>query len=186
MKINDLEEGAFKTYCIDTCAKESVKKHFEEKDFRIYLNDENVIPFNSLRREWGVFSNFHPCRLEYKGNVFNSSEQMYFYLITQQNPDLQKLIMQKRSGYQVKMMHIPYEQRDKGHNRNDAMRLCLRTKFEQCREFHDTLLSTGDKILIEYATWWDLYWGCYMKDNYYFGCNALGRLLMEVRQENID
>lgn len=26
MKINDLKEGIFKQYCIDICAKESVKK----------------------------------------------------------------------------------------------------------------------------------------------------------------
>ena len=82
MKINDLEESTFKTYCIDTCAKESVKKHFDEKDFRIYLNDENVIPFNSRIKEWEMFSNFHCCKLHYDGKQFHSTEQMFFYNLT--------------------------------------------------------------------------------------------------------
>ena len=185
MKINDLEDGTLKEYCSRICARESFYRHFNERDFRLYLNDENVITFNSMKNGYGVFSNFYPCQLEHNAVGFHSSEQMYYYLITTQNPDLQKRIMRQRSAYQVKLMHIPYGLRDKGHNRNEVMRLCLKTKFEQCSLFRDVLLDTADKTLIEYATWWDLYWGCYMKDNYYFGCNALGRLLMELRNNNL-
>ena len=120
------------------------------------------------------------CARESFYRHFNERDFIYY-----QNPDLQKRIMRQRSAYQVKLMHIPYGLRDKGHNRNEVMRLCLKTKFEQCSLFRDVLLDTADKTLIEYATWWDLYWGCYMKDNYYFGCNALGRLLMELRNNNL-
>lgn len=185
MKINDLEEGAFKTYCIDTCAKESVKKHFEEKDFRIYANDKNVIAFNSRIKEWEMFSNFHRCKLHYDGKLFHSTEQMFFYNLTKQTPGLQQMIMQQPTARDVKILHIAHNQLDTGCNHNTVMRLCLRTKFEQCDEFREALLSSKDKTLIEYAPWCDTYWGCYMKDNYYIGCNALGRLLMELRNKNL-
>lgn len=185
MKIRDLQEGTFKNYCLDTSIKESVKRHFAEKEFRVYYNDSNVIPFNSMRKEWGIFSNFYPCPLIYDGVRFHSSEQMYYYYVTTQNRKLQQLIMQQPTAYRVKKLHIPFEERDKGHDRVSVMRRCLRTKFEQCADFRDALLSTKNKILIEYATWWDLYWGCYLKGNYYIGCNALGRLLMELRNNNI-
>ena len=29
---------------------------------------------------WGVvFSNFHPCKIEYAGHIFKSSEQLFMY-----------------------------------------------------------------------------------------------------------
>ena len=186
MIIRDLQEGAFKDYCLETCNKESAKRHFATNDFRVYTNDGNVIPFNSILNEWGIFSNFYPCQLMSDGIHFHSSEQMYYYYVTTHNRGLQQLIMQQPTAYQVKKLHIPYEERDKGHDRVSVMRRCLQTKYEQCADFRNALLSTKDKILLEYATWWDLYWGCYLKSNYYFGCNALGRLLMELRNNNID
>lgn len=48
------------------------------------------------------------------------------------------------------------------------------------------LLSTGDKDILEFAYWWDLYWGASTKKDseYYVGVNALGRLHMEIRNKN--
>ena len=181
MIMRDLEESAFKDYCTNICRVKSIEKHFEEKDFRVYYNDGSVIPFNSRMRKWIEFSNFHCCKLEYEGMLFNSSEQMFFYLLTVQQPHLQKLVMQQSDARSVKLLHIPDEQQ--GLNRNTVMRLCLQTKFEQCSKFRNALLSTKDMTLIEYAPWGDYYWGCNLKDNYYFGCNAMGRLLMELRNK---
>ena len=62
MKINDLEDGTLKEYCSRICARESFYRHFNERDFRLYLNDENVITFNSMKNGYGVFSNFYPCQ----------------------------------------------------------------------------------------------------------------------------
>ena len=185
MKINNLEESIFKSYCLEICAKESVKMHFDEKDFRVYLNDENVIAFNSRIREWEMFSNFHRCKLNYNGKQFHSSEQMFFYHLTTQTPELQREIMRQSTARDVKMLHLQHNQLDIGSNHNAVMRLCLKTKFEQCDEFRNALLANEDKVFIEYAPWFDTYWGCFRKDNYYIGCNALGRLLMELRNKNI-
>ncbi len=58
------------------------------------------------------------------------------------------------------------------------MKDLLRKKF-QFEEFREQLLATGDEQLVEGNSWGDTFWGvCRGK-----GCNWLGKLLMEVREE---
>ncbi|MBZ4283927.1 NADAR family protein, partial [Streptococcus pneumoniae] len=58
---------------------------------------------------------------------------------------------------------------------------CLRSKFNDNLYLKDKLLSTGDRYLEETNWWADRVWGVYFKDGK--GCNMLGKLLMQVRDE---
>ncbi len=60
------------------------------------------------------------------------------------------------------------------------MRIGLAQKFRDQR-FRDILLSTGDRQIIEWTWWGDKCWGKSVRDGK--GANALGKLLMELRNK---
>jgi hypothetical protein len=62
----------------------------------------------------------------------------------------------------------------------DFMREGLRQKFLKNPELKEKLLSTDDKQIIEWTYWGDMTWG--MSDKLGAGANALGKLLMELRE----
>lgn len=186
MKIQDLTgtEQAYWTKAANDCA---VKYNVTVDDFRVY-SKQNSITFNTSNRNTYVLSNFYPCKLTYNGVNFHSAEQLYYYLCTTTRPDIQAVVMQQPNALAVKKLHISYTDRDADwvRNRNAIMLTVLQTKFEQCPEYRNYLLSTGNKDMLEFAYWWDLYWGCSTtkNSNYYVGVNALGRLHMQVRNNN--
>lgn len=67
--------------------------------------------------------------------------------------------------------------------RIDVMRLLLREKF-QTPEMAVKLEETGERELIEGNHWGDYFWGMVNTSRGYHGENNLGKLLMELRQEN--
>lgn len=186
MKISNLT-GNEQAYWMKAASVYSTKYGVTVDDFRVY-DKGNCITFNTSNRDTYILSNFYPCRLSYNGVYFHSTEQLYYYLCTTTKPELQRLIMQQPNALAVKKLHIGYEDRDVDwvQNRNGIMRKALQIKFEQCPEYRNYLLSTGNKDILEYAYWWDLYWGAATTKNsdYYVGINALGRLHMELRFNN--
>ena len=70
----------------------------------------------------------------------------------------------------------------------DAMMFCLQTKYEQSEEFRLALKATTGKIIVEDQTRFkkkkaDM-WGAKLIDGKYEGSNLLGRLLMELRDND--
>ena len=64
------------------------------------------------------------------------------------------------------------------------MRIALRAKAESNIPFKTILLNSGDKALVEDSSnWYDTTYGTVLKDGYYVGVNATGRLLMELRTQ---
>lgn len=156
------------------------------EDFRCYRKEE-CIPFNSMSGERRVFSNFYECSLDYDRHWFGSSEQLYYYLCAGQRPDIQELILQQPNALSVKKLHL-----DDGcigarwsKERLTNMKIAIETKFWQCAEFGSALMRTENYPLVEFAYWWDLFWGCTTNNDsdYYVGVNATGRILMGVREE---
>lgn len=186
MKIEELvktEQDYWQKVANDYAAKYAMTV----SDFRVY-DKTNCITFNSSKRNTYVLSNFYPCKLVYNGVNFHSSEQLYFYLCTTTKPDIQRLVMEQPNAISVKKLHLTADDRnhDWVQKRNQIMHTVLMVKYEQCKEYREFLMSTGEKDLLEYAYWWDLYWGASTtkNSNYYVGINALGRLHMEVRNNN--
>jgi hypothetical protein len=62
----------------------------------------------------------------------------------------------------------------------DFMRDALKQKFLKNPELKEKLMSTEDKQIIEWTSWGDINWG--MCDKRGAGANALGKLLMELRE----
>jgi ribA/ribD-fused uncharacterized protein len=185
MKIKELT-GTEQEYWQKVAGDYSVKYGMTVNDFRVY-DKSNCITFNSSNRNTYVLSNLYPCTLTYDGTRFHSSEQLYFYLCTTTKPDIQRLVMQQPNAISVKKLHISAEDRnaDWAQTRNKIMTTVLNVKYQQCPEYRNFLISTGDKDILEYAYWWDLYWGTSTtkNSNYYVGINALGRLHMLIRKQ---
>jgi hypothetical protein len=140
-----------------------------------------TINFYSTRGEYGCFSNFsrHPVQL--KGETWPTSEH-YFQA-------------QKFAGtsHESKVRHAasPRDAADMGRDRkrplrtdweqvkDDVMREVVSAKFNQHKSLRETLLATGDAILVEHTVN-DKYWGDGGNGT---GKNMLGKILMEIRKE---
>ncbi|WP_051407386.1 SLOG family protein [Nocardia sp. CNY236] len=61
----------------------------------------------------------------------------------------------------------------------------LKSKFTRTAEIQDSLVGTGDRLLIEGNTWGDDFWGRYRRPGLRtrVGRNMLGKTLMQVRRE---
>ena len=174
-----------KAYWLPVAERFARKYNVSVSDFRCYPKEE-CIPFNSYDKRRYVFSNFYPCTLTYNNEFFYSAEQLYFYLCTKQNPALQKEILSKRNAAQVKKMHITEDMMDTNVDKLKMMKEALNIKYKQCTEYRQALMMSEDYPLVEFAFWWDLYWGATTNDNsnYYVGVNATGRIQMGIRAEN--
>ena len=69
----------------------------------------------------------------------------------------------------------------------DAMKFCLRTKYEQCEMFRNELERSKGFYIVEDQTSFSKRnadtWGAKLVGEQYVGPNLLGRLLMELREQ---
>lgn len=182
-----------------------------EKDLRKYLKS-NSIGFYSAwecvcgkvkwfrwdKGECSVFSNFYPCRIEYNGMIFNSTEQMFHYYVYASLPEAQSRIMGAKDAKEVKKMSKEYDIKANLPLKDwvSIMKLCQECKYLCCPEFRERVRASGDLSLVEANTWWDVKAGAVdgnmLKNgqfrgedvsDYYIGLNALGRCIMWVREK---
>lgn len=139
-----------------------------------------TINFYSTRGEYGCFSNFsaHPVTIDSK--TYPTTEH-YF--------QSQKFAGTPREE-EVRNAKSPRESADMGRDRNrplredwelvkdNIMRRAVAAKVVQHKDVADTLLSTGDAVLVEH-TKNDSYWGDGGDGS---GKNMLGKILMETRE----
>lgn len=115
-----------------------------------------------------------------------TSEALYQACRFPHRPDLQRLIIAQRSPITAKMTgepHLHSSRPDWNRVRVAIMRWCLRVKLAQhWKMFGELLRSTGDLPIVE-QSWKDDFWGARPAvDGTLRGVNALGRLLMELRE----
>lgn len=171
--------------------------------YNSYYQDDKEI---ELQKKW-IMSNFYsPCNIEYKGMIFNSSEQLYFYRrISEWGKEYQETssvleeIMKCENGKQVKKnedvrklsdkidRHLEKEIGEEKHAINDwkLMYECIRLKYKYCKEFREVLERFKDKILVEDSMWGDNWAGALWdkKIGKYRGANVCGRAMMRVYKE---
>jgi ribA/ribD-fused uncharacterized protein len=118
-----------------------------------------------------------------------TSEALYQACRFPHLPDVQKKIIDEKSPMTAKMVGKPFRSNsrpDWDSTRVDIMYWCLRVKLAQnFITFGQLLESTCDKAIVEDSSK-DAFWGAVQdkKDNtILIGVNALGRLLMKLRQE---
>lgn len=124
-----------------------------------------------------------------KTTVYPTSEHMYQSLKAVSHEDMERIRLAgspseaKKLGSQIEL-NPQWEEMCEYHATH-TMKVCvmldtLRLKFGQNLELRQKLLATGNRELIEYAPWGDVYWGV---DKSLKGNNMLGKLIMKVRDE---
>lgn len=148
---------------------------------------KNSAVFHKTNDLWGGFSNMSSdFPLLVNDISIRSSEALYQACRFPEYPDIQKKIISQTSPMTAKMVAKPY--RDK--TRKDwetvkilIMKWCVRVKLIQnWNKFGELLLRSGDSPIVEFSKR-DVFWGAKpLDEEYLLGVNALGRILMEVRE----
>ena len=162
--------------------------------YRVYnLNDKNVIYFRKTKEKWGGLSNMaygYPILIN--GVLIYSSEALYQAMKFPDYPDIQKEIISVKSPMHSKMI----SKKNKKFVRNDwdlikvkVMRWVLLIKLMFNYDTFGLLLKETDKKIIVELSHKDKFWGTVFidKENLIVeGVNALGRLLMEIREKTLN
>lgn len=160
------------------------KKH----EHKIYSANECCV-FRKTKELYGGLSNMASgFPLKVNGIHILTSEALYQAFRFPHLPDIQEKIIKEKSPMSAKMVGKPYRSNaraDWDDTRIKIMRWCLKVKLAQnFFEFGKLLESTFDKPIVEDSSK-DDFWGAIrdkQDENILKGTNALGRLLMELRQ----
>ncbi len=160
------------------------KKH----ENKIYNATESCI-FRKTKELYGGLSNMASgFPLKVNGVHILTSEAIYQACRFPHLIDVQEKIIKEKSPMSAKMVGKPFRSNSRADwddTRIKIMRWCLRVKLAQnFIEFGKLLESTFDKPIVEDSSK-DDFWGAIrdkQDENILRGTNALGRLLMELRQ----
>lgn len=137
----------------------------------------------SFHGQYAFLSNFYPSAIFIDGVDYPTVEHAFQAMKTLDNAERNRLALlptpgqAKRAGRSVEL------RQDWELIKINVMHQCLLSKFAQpC--FRDLLVATAPAQLIEGNTWGDKYWGCVYIRGAWDGQNNLGKLLMEIRDEN--
>lgn len=133
-------------------------------------------------REHRWLSNFWPCSIMYKENLYRTVE--HAYQSAKSKDDGWKLTcLTTESPGEIKRLSKNIKQRPDWDNvKHLIMEELLRLKFKQ-EYFRAKLLATGSQHIQEGNTWGDRYWGVDMTVHPPIGKNMLGKIIMEIRKE---
>ena len=139
---------------------------------------------DSFKGEYRWLSNFHLCAIPYDDFTYSSTEAAYQAAKCLNSKDKLKFFPlspseSKKLGRKI-LIREDWEQ-IKGH----VMEEVVRIKFTLHPDLKQKLLDTGEKELIEGNTWHDNCFGnCICsKCKDVVGENALGKILMKIREE---
>jgi type I restriction enzyme S subunit len=153
---------------------------------RTYDPSASVV-FLKTNERFGGLSNMAPgFPLRVNGVRIRTSEALYQACRFPHLPDVQRRIIDEHSPMSAKMRSKPFRsdsRPDWDAVRVRIMRWCLRVKLAQhWREFGSLLNATDDNPIVEQSRK-DDFWGAKVTgDCTLVGVNALGRLLMELRE----
>jgi ribA/ribD-fused uncharacterized protein len=155
---------------------------------RIY-NINEVISFRKTTEAFGGLSNMASgYHLFVNDIIIPSAEHLYQAMRYPLYPNIQAEIIAQDNGMKAKMISNKYKSKysrpDWDSIRIKIMRWVLEVKLSQNWEkFSELLISTGNKDIVEYSHK-DKIWGVVLKsESQLVGVNALGRLLMELREK---
>lgn len=155
-------------------AAPAVKKPNWDEPFEGVVHDAKKI--GGFVGEYRWLSNFFPCRVEWEGRVYRSTEAAYQSgkypaaerdVFTTLDPDPAKKLSRTK----------PYDTAAWETRKERTMREVIWAKFSQNPELAAKLRATGDKLLEETNWWGDEIWGVFKGK----GQNLLGRVLMDTR-----
>lgn len=149
---------------------------------------DTCVLFSKVKEQWGIFGNFAPTPLVVNGVEFVNCEQL-FQMMKFSDAETLKAIHNSK-GMKIKYSakaaeKLGLRRPDWGQIIVDAMKFCLQTKYEQNESFRITLEETKGRIIVEDQTKFPRKtantWGVKLIGDKFIGSNLLGRLLMELR-----
>ena len=178
------------------CRNERVCKACEEPGHKEgdenckYHKKHDAIVFKGKK---DILSNFYECDIVWKDNNVNTSEKAYGVESAHENNrnDLANEIMRAQTGYDVKQLTKKiYKSPSWKEKKVSVMTDIVREKVRQVQEVKDTLLHSGDRIIVE-AVPGDYFWSCGLDKesaaatdpDHYPGNNVLGQIFMKIRSE---
>ena len=152
---------------------------------RTYLISESIL-FRKTKEEFGGLSNMASgFSLNVHDVIIPTAEHLYQACRFPGYPDLQWDIIKERSPMKAKWIgrkHIKLTRNDWEEIQFKVMQWVLEVKLSQnWTSFSTLLMSTGNKNIVE-LTPAPKVWGAVRKGDYCEGVNALGRLLMYLRE----
>ncbi len=155
---------------------------------RKYQRSKCVV-FRKTGEEYGGLSNMAGgYEIQINGIKIGTSEALYQACRFPYSAEVQEMILEQKSPMTAKMKSKPFRSEtrpDWDTVRVPIMKWCLRTKLAfNWVKFGELLVATEGKEIVEDSRR-DKFWGAVAtEDNEYLcGVNALGRLLMELRQQ---
>ena len=174
---------------------EFIKKYYPEYwGDHVYPISQSVF-FHTKEDEHWILSNMADCPLEIESIPFKNSEHLY-QTLKFATPESIMAVYQANNP----KMTAKHWQTIDGHRRADwgqivldVMKFCLQQKYEQCLEFREELKNTKGYHIVELQ---DSQkdkdssranaWGVKSKGQNYKGPNLIGRLLMELRDGEME
>lgn len=159
-------------------------KQHEERQYDI----RNAAAFKKTNEKWGGLSNMASGFPVLVNDVkIKSVEALYQACRFPHLPEVQEKIIDQGSPMTAKMVGKPFSEqsrRDWLTVRILIMKWCLRVKLAQnWNKFSSLLINTSNMQIVEISNK-DGFWGAKpLEENIYVGVNALGRLLMELREQ---
>lgn len=139
------------------------------------------IYFSSTITTFGYLSNFYPCTFDYFGITWKSSEHAYQGMKAVNESGRKWVSEAPNAGVAKKRGREVVMRGDWESAKVSIMKAVVTAKFLQNPALLANLIATENAYLVEYAPWGDTFWGV---NKEYRGKNMLGKILMEVRDEN--
>ena len=174
---------------------EAIKKYYPQYwGDQVYPISQSVFFHKKTDSHW-ILSNMSACPLEIEGIPFKSSEHL-FQTLKFATPESISAVYQSNNA----KMTAKHYQKLGGHRRADweqilvdVMKFCLQQKYEQCSEFRKELDCTIGYNIVELQDRKNDKessrangWGVKTKGENYEGANIMGRLLMELRDGEME
>ena len=158
------------------------------RGFRTYQLTDSIV-FHKTRAEFGGLSNMAAgFSLNVNNIIIPSAEHLYQACRFPHHPLVQLEIINEPSPMTAKMIgrrNIELTRKDWEQVKFKVMEWALEVKLSQNFEtFGSLLMSTENKNIVELAPR-DKVWGAVKEENVLVGINALGRLLMYIREKYV-
>ena len=160
-----------------------------EKGYRTYDVNDAVIFRNTKQVHGGLSNMAGGFVLKVNDIIILTSEALYQACRFPHLPEVQEKILAERSPMTAKMIskkHYSQTRNDWDDIRFKVMYWCLQVKLSQNWEkFYKELQATGNKPIVEYSEKDKVWAACPINQSQLQGRNALGRLLMQLREDYV-
>lgn len=150
------------------------------------INTDRKQQWDTNRNAWDTaFSNFErtPIAVEYDGGTIHApTGEHAFQALKTTDPEERQRVLDMDTPTKAKRAGRKVTLRDDwdGHHAIEVMFAVVRAKAEQDSRTAEALRNSGDDPIIEVTAWNDTRWGTTKTGK---GANALGQILMAVRDE---